>query len=150
MRNKKKVINYIAFGLLAFFVFTPMVFAEGNSNDCLLGEHVIKDIKGLLNILTYAGPAIMIVLTVYELFLAVGKGSLDSDSKRIWNKLLKRFAYTILLFFVPTIINVFGTFLGVLDDTKCNQAIQNAQVDMDSQGGANGYINIDFENYFNK
>ena len=153
MRNNKKIFNYIAFGLCAFFMFAPIAFAAPDSNGCLLGEDVILDIKGLLNILTYAGPALMIVFTAYELFQAVGKGSLDSDAKRIWNKLLKRFMYTILLFFIPTLINVLGTALGVLDDTTCNKKIQDAQLNMDQQGttgGANGYIDIQIQNYFNK
>ena len=117
-----KYFTYVLFGLFAFLAFSPNVFAAAEG--CPLGENVVKDINGALKIMTYVAPAIVIVFTVYETVMALTKGNLVDDSKRLAKRLLKRLVYALLFFFIPVLVGFFGKLFGVLDEDQCINQIR--------------------------
>ena len=108
-----KYIMYVLFGVLTFLAFNQTVYAA-----CPLGGDVVRDLKGVLNIFKYVAPAIVIVFTVYETVMALTKGTLIDDSKRLWKRLLKRLVYAMLLFFIPVLVGFFGELFGILDEDE--------------------------------
>ena len=99
MKNKN-IIYYIATIILFSFLLIPDVFAW-----CPLGEDVTKDLYGVLKIFQILAPVLCIVFSVLDVVKTVAKGDAEADMKKVAGKFGKRVIYTILLFFLPILVD---------------------------------------------
>lgn len=70
-----------------------------------------KDLQGIFKLLKFAAPIIVVVMSTYDFIRAV-VGKVDGEMKKAFKKLLKRFVFAMLLFFLP---NILDFFLGLID-----------------------------------
>lgn len=98
--GNKNIIYYIATIILFSFVLIPDVFAW-----CPLGEDVTKDLYGVLKIFQILAPVLCIAFSVFDVVRTVSKGDADSEMKKVAGKFGKRVIYTILLFFLPVLVD---------------------------------------------
>ncbi len=108
MKKKKTLLTVI---LLVSVLYLPSVFA-----DCVLGPKVTKDINGALNILRIVAPLILFGFTLYETIRALLKGDGAADFKNVFVRLRKRFIYVIILFFLPTLVSLGLSAMGLTDN----------------------------------
>ena len=112
----KKSLNIVLVALFASFLFTSDVFAA-----CPLGPDVTKDLHGLLKIINYLAPLLLIGFSIVDVVKGLTNDDSFKSSKAIVQKFLKRLAYTILLFFIPILVDVFMQMAGVWDsDGGCD------------------------------
>ena len=81
----------------------PVTSCEG-----LLGEKLINKINSYLNIIKIAVPIILIGFGIIEFTKAIFSGNEDG-MKKVQKQLLKRLAIAMLIFFVPTFLNLLLT-----------------------------------------
>ena len=112
MKKKKTFLLII---LLICVLFVPNVFAE-----CVLWPKVTKDLTGVLNILRIVGPLIVIAFTLYDIIIGLTKGDAAGEFKKVFGKLKKRFIFLVLLFFIPTIVNLGLQAMGLTDTCELN------------------------------
>lgn len=72
---------------------------------CPLGPDVTKDLYGALKIFNIAAPVLCIGLSIYEAVKAISKGDASSDMKKIAGRFGKRVIYTVLLIFLPLLVD---------------------------------------------
>lgn len=97
---KKKLLMFITILVL---VFPMTVFAE--EGYCPLGPDVTKDLYGALKIFNIVAPVLCIGLSIYEAIKAISKGDASADMKKIAARFGKRVIYTILLIFLPLLVD---------------------------------------------
>lgn len=112
----KKSLNILLIGVLAYLTFSMDVYAY-----CPLGPDVTKDLHGLLKIINYAAPLLCIIFSVIDVLKTVTKGDVVGGTKPVVFRLLKRMMYTVILFFIPVLVDQFMVMSGVWDqDGGCD------------------------------
>ncbi len=106
----KKVIKYLACAYLVIFSFNNLVLAD--SIDCKSMGDFRTDIQNLFNFLKIILPLLVIVLSTYDFIRAITAKD-EKDVKKAFQKLLKRFACAVILFILPTILNLLLDLLGI-------------------------------------
>ena len=99
MKNKN-IIYYIATIILFSLFLIPDVFAW-----CPLGEDVTKDLYGALKIFQILAPLFCIAFSTFDVVKTVSRGDADAEMKKVATKFGKRVIYTLLLFFLPIIVD---------------------------------------------
>lgn len=72
---------------------------------------LLQDIEGAFNIFKIVAPIFVVLMSTFDFIRAI-VGKVDGDMKKAFVKLMKRFVFAIILFFLPIIINF---FLGLWD-----------------------------------
>ncbi len=109
----KKSLTIIAI-LLLIMPFTA--FAAG----CPLGPNVTADLAGALKIMKILGPIFAIGYTLYEGIVALTKGGIDAEGKKLFAKFAKRIMAAALLFAVPVLVDSIMQIMNVWDkDGHC-------------------------------
>ncbi len=70
-----------------------------------------KDIQGIFNIVKIVVPGLIIVMSTYDFIRAIA-GKVEGETKKAFQKFLKRLAFAIILFFLP---NLLDFLLGLID-----------------------------------
>lgn len=65
---------------------------------------LLQDIEGAFNLFKVVAPIFVVVMSTYDFIKAI-TGKVDGDMKKAFTKLMKRFAFAIILFFLPIILN---------------------------------------------
>lgn len=98
--KKSNILYYIATILVFSSFLMPEVFAW-----CPLGEDVTRDLYGVLKIFQIAAPVLCIVFSTLDVVKTVAKGDADAEMKKLAQKFGKRMIYTVLLFFLPILVD---------------------------------------------
>lgn len=98
--KNKSVLYYLATALVFFLLLTPSVYAV-----CPLGEDVTKDLYGVLKIFQIAAPILCIAFSTLDVVKTVAKGDAEAEMKKVATKFGKRMIYTVLLFFLPILVD---------------------------------------------
>lgn len=83
----------------------------------LLGENLTKDLESIMGIIRFVGPLLVIFLSSMEYIAAIT--SKDDDAiKKCTNKLFSRLVLIVILFLLPSLLNL---LLSILDQkyTTC-------------------------------
>lgn len=112
MKKFNKVIYLIMIFYLVIFGFKTVVLAAGNELNCDSWGEVLVDIQNVFNFLKVAVPLIIICLSTYDFVKAVA-GKDNKDVKKAFQRLMKRFLYALILFFLPIIINYILYLVGM-------------------------------------
>lgn len=113
--------SYLTLFVAAFFIFTVTVSA-----DCPLGQNTMKDLYGALKIFRIAAPLLMLAYTIFDMIklLATGMspdGKETPPPKQVVQRFVKRLAAVVLLFVLPTLLNLLFIWAGVYDSSgNCN------------------------------
>ena len=90
-----------------------------SSEDCgVLGSPSNKNtiayyLQVVFNLIKFAGPILVILFTIKEFVVLIAEQKLDSEMTKVGQKTLKRVIYAILLFFIPSLLNVILDFAGL-------------------------------------
>ena len=117
MKNKK---NLLALALGLFFV-APNVFAFTCDADM---KSILGIVWTVIAFIKVAVPVVIVVLAVVDVFKVVTNGKADeSERKKAFTTLITRFVLGIVIFFIPTFVNViFNNLLpgqGATDAINC-------------------------------
>lgn len=96
----KNFIFYLGVILCFSIILIPDVYAS-----CPLGEDVTKDLYGILKIFQIAAPILCIAYSTFDVVKTVAKGDAEPEMKKIAQKFGKRMIYTVLLFFLPVLVD---------------------------------------------
>ncbi len=102
MKKNKKIIYIFLYIYLVLFGFKTIVFADGLS--CDSWGDLKTDLQNIFNFLKVVVPLLVIGLSSYDFIKAVTAKD-EKDVKKAFQKLLKRFMYAIILFFLPVLLN---------------------------------------------
>lgn len=105
-----KKLNLLVVILITMFAFSGTVYAV-----CPLGPDVTEDLHGLLKIFNYAAPLILIVFSIIDVLKTITKGDAVGNVKSVRDRFLKRLLYTVILFFIPILVDQFMIMAGVWD-----------------------------------
>lgn len=98
--KSKNFVLYISIAVMASFFLIPNVYAA-----CPLGEDVTKDLYGILKIFQIAAPVLCIAYSTFDVVKTVSKGDAEAEMKKVAQKFGKRLLYTVLLFFLPILVD---------------------------------------------
>lgn len=108
MRNFMKKSNKLIYLVMVFYIvlfsFKTVVLADNGGVSCDSWGDLKNDIQNAFNFLKVVVPLLVIGLSTYDFIKAVAAKD-NKDVKKAFQRLLKRFLYAILLFFLPTLIN---------------------------------------------
>ena len=90
---------------------------KASTKGCPLGEDVTKDLSGALRIMRIMAPIFVLTYTIYDVIVAVAKGDVQAEGKKMFSKFGKRVLAALLLFVIPTLVDVFMQFLDVWDSS---------------------------------
>ena len=65
------------------------------------------------NIIRFAGPILVLLLTIFDLIKIVSDGKQDDQLIKLGKKTLKRVIYAVLLFILPILITTIFNFIGL-------------------------------------
>ncbi len=99
MKSKNFVLYFMVIVMASFFLI-PNVYAT-----CPLGEDVTKDLYGVLKIFQIIAPILCIAYSTFDVIKTVSKGDAEAEMKKVAQKFGKRLIYTILLFFLPILVD---------------------------------------------
>lgn len=99
MKSKNFVLYFMVIVMASFFLI-PNVYAT-----CPLGEDVTKDLYGVLKIFQIVAPILCIAYSTFDVIKTVSKGDAEAEMKKVAQKFGKRLIYTILLFFLPILVD---------------------------------------------
>ena len=105
MKNR---IKYIL--IIMLITMTKIVHADAAATCSPLGV-LKKDIQGIFNIVKIVAPIIVVVFSIYD-FIKAMSGKVEGEIKKAFVKLLKRIIFSVVLFFLPTILD---WVLGLVD-----------------------------------
>ncbi len=122
--KKFKKSHFLLIGLiLGTILLSPNVYA----GDCILGPDVTKDLYGALKIIRILAPLLVIAYSTLDTVKALTKGDGGSELKKVAQKFGKRAIYAVILFFLPTLIDLFMQMADVWDaNGNCMQEIESA------------------------
>lgn len=116
MKKIRENIFYILFAFSMLFVFTVNVYAS-----CPLGPDVTEDLHGVLKIFNILAPLICIVFSIIEMVKALTKGDAEGELKTVAKRFGKRMIYTLLLAFIPVLVDEVMIMAGFWDrEGKCD------------------------------
>lgn len=104
MKKSNKLIHLFMIIYLMLFGFKTIVLADNGGLSCDSWGDFKNDIQNVFNFLKVAVPLLVIGLSSYDFVKAVAAKD-NKDVKKAFQRLLKRFLYAILLFFLPVLIN---------------------------------------------
>ena len=114
-----KFFNKIKLFIFSFLIFiTNMNVSYAETDDgvklCqdILGEDLTALLKDALRLMQIAGPILVIIMTIIDLIKATATGGKD-DLSKVGKKTVKRLIYAVLLFLIPTILNLVFSIFGV-------------------------------------
>ncbi len=86
---------------------------------CTDAEFILRPVVKIVGILRFLIPILLIVLITFDL-VKVFTGNLDDKSKKdTTSKIVKRIIYSIIIFLIPTIVNlVFGALVNASSREK--------------------------------
>lgn len=84
----------------------------------LLGDDMTKIVKNLFSFIKYLGPLLVAVLSIADFAKAALSGD-EGNIKKAYQKLIKRIACAILLFFIPIICGVLFEVAGITVPDIC-------------------------------
>ena len=84
---------------------------------CPLGEDVTKDLSGALRIMRIMAPIFVLAYTIYDVLVVVVNHDVEGQGKKMFSKFGKRVLISLLLFVIPTLVDVFMQFLDVWDSS---------------------------------
>lgn len=84
----------------------------------LLGYDMTKIVNNIFTTIQFAGPVLVVVLTILDLIKAVSAGT-QEELKKSGKRFGQRAAAAILLFFVPLICNLLFAFAGITLPEMC-------------------------------
>ena len=79
--------------------------------DCSALGLLHKDLQGILNVIKWVAPILVVAMSVYDFIKAI-TGKVDGEAKKAFQKMLKRLIFAVILFFLPMILDY---FLGLVD-----------------------------------
>lgn len=116
MKKIRENIFYILFAFSMLFVFTVNVYAS-----CPLGPDVTEDLHGVLKIFNILAPLLCIVFSIIEMIKALTKGDAEGELKTAAKRFGKRMIYTLLLAFIPVLVDEVMIMAGFWDrEGKCD------------------------------
>lgn len=96
---KKKIFMLI---IILILMCPTVVLADGN---CPLGPDVTKDLYGALKIFNIVAPILCIGYSIYEAIKTISSGDASKDMKKVATRFGKRVLYTIILIFLPILVD---------------------------------------------
>lgn len=118
--KKKNLLTLFVFGIFAFFAYNNLAFAAEN---CILGTETTKDVSGILKIFRIVAPLILLVFTILDAIKAVNSGGSfhfadggDMSGQKVISRFVKRLIGVLLLFILPTLINIVFIWAGIWDE----------------------------------
>lgn len=118
--KKKKILNLFVFALFMFFSYTLVTYAAADS--CILGNETTKDVQGALKIFRIVGPLLMLAYTILDAIQAVNSGGSfhfgdagEMSNQKLISRFVKRLVGVLLLFIIPTMINLIFVWAGIWD-----------------------------------
>ena len=138
----KKVVLIMFLILVGFTINSGFVYADNNGNnysgsyrdnsdvmkktsnntaseDCgVLGDPNDSEtfafyLQKIFDVVRFAGPILVVLLTIYDLIKVVSESKQDEQLKKIGIKTLKRIIYAVLLFVLPTLITIVFNLVGL-------------------------------------
>ncbi len=132
MKKFKRLLMVLT---LLVLTYTPVVMAAESS--CPLGEHVTKDLNGALKIFRIVAPLLLLAFTIIDLIKLVSSGLGDGKEatpKQIAIRFAKRLAATVLLFVIPTLIDIIFQWAGIWNaDGNCMTNLTGSRVVVDNR-----------------
>lgn len=107
----KKTFNYIFLTILSLFINTTLVLADNNATCTGVLGGFEEDIRMVLKAVSIIAPLLVIAFSVYEYLLAIINKDADA-LKKCNSRLIKRIILMIILFFLPSLVNIFLRLLG--------------------------------------
>ena len=86
-------------------ITTPTVYAATDTMDCEDLGDLKRDLDNFFNFFKAIIPLLVIGLSTYDFIKAITAKD-DKDIKKSFTKLMKRFIYAIILFFLPILIEL--------------------------------------------
>lgn len=125
MKNKKLI--YVLIFMCIFTCFIPVVnAAELGANtylyinlleECsILGPNVTRDLQYVFTGIRIAVPVLLVVLIMKDMVTAVAAGKAE-DMKKAQSNAITRIIIGVVIFFVPTIINLLLKAIGIATGT---------------------------------
>ena len=108
MKNNK-ILKYIFLAYILMFSLNQVVLADSIS--CSSLGDLKTDLQNLFNFIKIIVPLLVIGLSIYDFIKAI-TGKDAKDLKKASQKLLKRFIYAIILFFLPVLLNFLLDLIG--------------------------------------
>ena len=90
---------------------------KASTKGCPLGEDVTKDLSGALRIMRIMAPIFVLAYTIYDVLVVVVNHDVEGQGKKMFSKFGKRVLISLLLFVIPTLVDVFMQFLDVWDSS---------------------------------
>ena len=116
MKKIRENMLLIGFAFVMMFLFVGNVYA-----DCPLGPDVTEDLHGVLKVFNFLAPLLCIVFSIIELIKAITKGDAEGESKVVAKRFGKRMIYTLLLAFIPVLVDEVMTMAGFWNENgKCD------------------------------
>lgn len=113
---KKKSINIICLIYLCMFGFNTIVLADNNSNfNCQSFAEIKVDLQNFFNFFKIIVPLLVIGLSSFDFIKAITEKD-DKDIKKAFTRLIKRLVYAVILFFLPSILNL---LMNMVTDNVC-------------------------------
>ena len=133
----KKVILIVFLILVGFTINTGFVSAETTSGintqtdprfqnnesfsaaDCgLFGNPESPNdfayyLQKTFDVIRFLGPILVVLMTIIDLVKATSESNQDGEIKKVGIKALKRIIYAVILFVLPTLINIFFGLIGL-------------------------------------
>ena len=131
MKNIKRLLMVLT---LLVLTYTPVVMA---AEYCPLGTNVTKDLNGALKIFRIVAPLLLLAFTIIDLVKLVSSGLGDGKEatpKQIATRFAKRLAATVLLFVIPTLIDIIFQWAGIWDENgNCMTELTGSRVPVDNR-----------------
>lgn len=108
MKNNK-FLKYILIAYLIMFGLNKVVYAAQISCDSF-GDFK-TDLQNVFNLIKIIVPLLVIGLSIYDFIKAVTAKD-DKDLKQAFQKMIKRFIYAVILFFLPVLLNLILDLVG--------------------------------------
>ena len=132
MKKIKRVLMVLT---LLVLTYTPVVMAADSY--CPLGEHVTKDLNGALKIFRIVAPLLLLAFTIIDLIKVVSSGLGDSKEvtpKQMATRFIKRLIATVLLFVIPTLVDIVFQWAGIWDENgNCMTQLTGSRVPVDNR-----------------
>ena len=108
-KNKEKIINIENIGKDTGNE-DPCNYLFGSTDDPNSAAYLMQSI---FNYMKFIGIVLAVIMTIVDLTKAVAGGNMEDELKKIGPKSIKRIAYAVLIFLLPTLINVFFKIFGL-------------------------------------